>query len=209
MSWNKDNYTKEGFFYVGLKKDWEYILYRFYSKGLGDLIYNTLRKIIETKDKSVWAYDAFIMCEAWLIKDKRWTDSMQNENKQFIARNWFEQRYYILRFKKKLEKFMNSNVKDKMNNLPSYSIKYRPQKSITRDPFIAMRRCAAHLKIDQKDLPKMPFHLLWHTPNVRKWERAVLGKGEWTPPKENENKPEFVSDLDKLMKDTFDIINSN
>ena len=54
--------------------------YGFYARGMGDLIYNTLRKIIETNDKSEWAYKAFEACSELLIQGKRWPDYMNQQD---------------------------------------------------------------------------------------------------------------------------------
>ena len=66
--------VKEGNWYRGPERDWEKNLYGFYPKGIGDLIYNNLRKIIETEDKSNWAYKVFDQCTVLLINGKRWPD---------------------------------------------------------------------------------------------------------------------------------------
>lgn len=68
--------VKENGWYRGPEKDWEYDLYGFYPKGLGDLIYNTLRKIIEDGDTSEWAQEAFDRCAVLLIQGKRWPDRL-------------------------------------------------------------------------------------------------------------------------------------
>lgn len=80
MSWDINKFYKEGHFYRGPQKDWEYFLYGFNPRGLGDLIYNTLRKIIETNDKSHWAYSAFQECADLLVYGKRWPDELNPPN---------------------------------------------------------------------------------------------------------------------------------
>ena len=77
--WDIKDFTKEGYFYRGIKKLWELFKYGFYPCGMGDLIYNTLRKIIETNDKSEWAHRALDECAVLLYLDKRWPDYMNEE----------------------------------------------------------------------------------------------------------------------------------
>lgn len=72
--WNKDNFYKDGLFYRSKSPQWEIDLYGFAPNGLGDLIYNTLRMIIETNDKSQFALDSFILCYDILDMGKRWPD---------------------------------------------------------------------------------------------------------------------------------------
>ena len=70
------NLKKVDGWYRGLEKEWEFKLYGFYPKGLGDLIYNNLRKIIETDDTSKWAQGIFDKCAVLLVQGKRWPDEL-------------------------------------------------------------------------------------------------------------------------------------
>ena len=78
-NWNVEEFYKEGNFYRGPEKQWELEKYGFYPRGLGDLIYNTLRVIIETDDKSEWVNDSFTQCVQLLRARKRWPDYMNKE----------------------------------------------------------------------------------------------------------------------------------
>ena len=69
-------FIKENGWYRSQEKDWELELYGFFPKGLGDLIYNNLREIIESDDKSKWAYKVFDKCIVLLIQGKRWPDEL-------------------------------------------------------------------------------------------------------------------------------------
>jgi len=71
------NLYKEDGWYRDIDHNWILEKYGFQSKGRGDLIYNNLRKIIETNDKSKWAYNVFDKCTVLLIQGKRWPDSME------------------------------------------------------------------------------------------------------------------------------------
>jgi len=64
MPWDVSNFEKHGYFYLDL------------SSGNGDLLFNTCRVIIETKDNSDWAYRSLIECIDCLDKRKRWPNYM-------------------------------------------------------------------------------------------------------------------------------------
>ena len=64
--WSKDDYIKHGYFYIAP------------GHGNGDLLYNTLRMIIETNDKSDWARTAFLEVFMCLLEGLRWPDSMEH-----------------------------------------------------------------------------------------------------------------------------------
>lgn len=74
-----DDLVKDKGWYRGLKKDWEFEAYGFYPRGLGDLIYNNLRRIIEDKDTSKWAENVFNKALVLLIQGKRWPDELDPE----------------------------------------------------------------------------------------------------------------------------------
>jgi hypothetical protein len=65
-SWSAVERTKDGLFYMG-------------PGGNGDLLYNTARKIIETDDKSEWAYSSLEAVFSSLNEGKRWPDSMSDK----------------------------------------------------------------------------------------------------------------------------------
>lgn len=117
---------KEDGWYRSSERQWEYDMYGFLPRGLGDLIYNTLRKIIETNDTSKWAYKAFDMCTVLLIQNKRWPDSMQPDQATHLD---------IIRF-----------VTKKMHKWGWIEkAKYRSQRSMTRDPWTLYYAACIHL----------------------------------------------------------------
>lgn len=88
--------------------------------GTVDIITNTLLKILEDGDKSLWAIMSFIRCALLLISHKRYPD-------EFISGHEAKSRivYYIVRaFRKIMAKF---DIKIKQG--------HRPQHDLTRDPF--------------------------------------------------------------------------
>ena len=150
-----DELVKDKGFYRGPKKEWEYEMYGFYPRGLGDLIYNTLRKIIEDDDKSPWAYAAFDKCTVLLIQGKRWPDELSPEIvNHFSILRWATKNMYKWGWIKRA--------------LP------RTQRSMTRDPWIMYYAACIHL--NKRDfiylLPQWKLYrpLLW---NLRK---ALIGE---------------------------------
>lgn len=65
-AWSAVERYKDGLFYMG-------------PGGNGDLLYNTARKILETDDKSEWAYDSLEAVFNSLDKGKRWPDDMSEK----------------------------------------------------------------------------------------------------------------------------------
>ena len=202
MSWDGTNKVKEGYFYRGPERGWELEKYGFYPRGLGDLLYNTYRMIVETNDKSDWAVKAFLKCTDLLREGKRWPDYMQDENALFIADDWFQQQASVDNYYKyKEERVVDPTIE------PVLCL-YRPQTSITRDPYIMMRRCAVHLGIDQRDLPKMPWHLILWRRKIRAWERAMRGKSNmylFFRKFTIESDKHYVQDLECFMREAYDI----
>ena len=76
MTWNKDDYVKEGYFYVkpidtdNPDQRWASQRFGVYFINLGDLIYDTMRKIKEDDDKSYWAKESLIACRD-LLKERK------------------------------------------------------------------------------------------------------------------------------------------
>ena len=80
-NWGITKLEKEGYFYRGPVKSWQIDKYGFAPRGMGDLIYNTMRKIIDESERGSWAYIALSECFWLLIDGKRWPDSM---NMQYV-----------------------------------------------------------------------------------------------------------------------------
>ena len=130
--------------------------------GTGDIIFNTLTKIILDGDRSLWAVMAFIKCAMLLIARKRWPNDL---NTGYEAPNrivWF-----ILRITKKLF--------NKPNRL------YKPQSRMSRDPFIALGACYEHLLSEETEYEDivisvfesvtLPWYLYSH--NTWQWWRRL------------------------------------
>ena len=151
--WDINEYFKEGYFYVREYESWMKP-----GEQYGDVIYDTLRKIIETKDKSDWAKISFSICRNLLWEGKRWPLYMEEE----IG----ERKEIPI-----LKRFIVNNKRQ-----------VRSQLSITRDPFIALYACAVHLEIRLEIMPKIPFWL--YSPTTWSWIRALKGKRSlYKPPK--------------------------
>lgn len=92
--------------------------------GTGDLIFNTLTKIVKDGDKSLWAIFAFIACAMLLVSHKRWPNEMNTG---------YEGKLRIVFYIRKIFKIKSKKP---------YT---RPQHDMTRDPYIALGSCYTHL----------------------------------------------------------------
>jgi hypothetical protein len=149
---------KDGDWYRDVEKQWEFDLYGFMPRGLSDLIYNNLRKIIETDDKSEWAYEVFDRCVLLLIEGKRWPDEIQEEYEEFISKN---KAHHI--FNKWLKKLGKVELR-----------KYRPHKSITRDPWVMFYAACIHL--DKRVFIHLKPQSQLYRPNLWALRKALIGE---------------------------------
>ena len=149
---------KDGDWYRGPVKQWEVDYYGFCGRGMGDLIYNNLRKIIETEDKSEWAYEVFDRCIVLLIQGKRWPDEIQDEYKEFIAKNRVH--LWVNKILKRLGKVEFE--------------KCRHQKSMTRDPWVMFYSACIYLNkrefIHLRPQPRL------YRPNLWALRKALIGE---------------------------------
>ncbi len=96
----------------------------------GDIIFNTMSKIVEDGDTSEWALYSWFECAMLLRSKKRWPDEFKKDHEApnrwvyYIYRTW---RKYILKQWKGEQKWS------------------RPQKDITRDPHYTFGDCYVHL----------------------------------------------------------------
>ncbi len=154
-SWYKDSC-----YWRNKSLDWEVANYGEPVNGKGDLISNTMMRIIEQGDKSSWAYNSLMYCQNLLRNRKRWPDRM-NQNidaKSSIQWRWSKQM-------QKLE--VNKTVK------------YRPQHHMTRDGFIYTICCAVHLdRIDIIKKVRIPWYL--YRPSVFAWRRYLIKPNKWS-----------------------------
>ena len=84
------------------------------SSNAGDLIFNTMDKVLRDSDTSDWAVDALYSCANLLIDGKRWPNRL---NQADTAKTWLQWKWYKWGLGKTV-----------------YS---RPQQTMTRDPYIA------------------------------------------------------------------------
>lgn len=183
---------EENYCWRGKPQSWKKEIWGFDPRGLGDVWYITLRMIILTNDKSIWAERALLNMLSHMMGGKRWPDEYNNEH---MARNWFEFKWTGWLYKLGLR-----NTR-----------KYRSQKSMTRDPWIMLYSCAIHLGIDPKTI-RFPQWWLYR-PKVWQWIRALKGKpniyrflDRFTPKK----RQDFVYILDQYMRNALKSLeNSN
>jgi len=86
------------------------------SGDAGDLIYNTMARVIDMGDRSNWAHESYYRCKKLLEQGKRWPNylSLASTAPNFLVW-WFCKGYT------------------------------RPQCFMTRDPYVAVIACAFHL----------------------------------------------------------------
>ena len=119
------------------------------SRDAGDLIYNTMSRIIDMEDKSEWAYISLDFCILLLFDGKRWPNRLNQDN---TAKNWFQWKWSRL-----------------LKN-GKYT---RPQTNMTRDPYIATITCAIFLGgHDYIQNIHIPIHL--YSLKTWRWRRRLI-----------------------------------
>lgn len=119
------------------------------STNAGDLIYNTMSRIIDMRDKSDWAYSALDACFLLLFDRKRWPNRLSRDD---MAKNWFQWQW---------SKFLGNG---------KYS---RPQGNMTRDPYIAVITCA--LFLDQHEvIENIHIPLYLYSRETWVWRRRLI-----------------------------------
>jgi hypothetical protein len=127
--------------------------------GTGDLIFNTLTKILMDRDLSDWAIEAFLICSDLLIERRRYPKEFLTgiETPNMIVYWW--------------------------KNLIGKKGVLKPQGRMSRDPFIALGSLYAFFmkniedegdkyRIHAKFLKvKIPFHLRYAFETMRWWKR--------------------------------------
>jgi len=119
------------------------------SGNAGDLIFNTMYKIMQDGDYSDWAYSALTACADLLRSGKRWPDRLTRDD---TAKNWLQWKWDMLRKNRR------------------YS---RPQQVLTRDPFIAVY--AAAFKMNRWQLIEVvtvPWYL--YRPTLWNWRKYIM-----------------------------------
>lgn len=158
-------FYKENHFYRKKSSDYENMVYGQIVDSKGDLIFNTLSKIIDDNDTSEWARLAFMMCGGLLECRMRWPHCMNQPND---SKNWIQWRW--------------SQALRRLNIRKTEM--YRPQKSITRDPFYPFFYLC--IKFGRKDLIKevtLPFYL--YRREIWRWRRRLI----------KDNSPDYVKRL--------------
>ena len=155
---NCEVYYKEGGFYRGIEKQWQVDRYGFHPRALFDLIYVTMRKIIDEDDHSEWAYEALEKCADLLVNGIRYPDEYRPAN---MAKNRIDEAVSKVMYKLGITKYQ----------------KYGPNCKLTRDPYIYFY--AACVMLDRKQFisaVKIPWYL--YRPNTWRWRKYLItGEG--------------------------------
>lgn len=98
--------------------------------GTGDLIFNTLSKIVEDEDTSKWAFYSWLSCAGLLMDRKRWPNEFNAGTEAWNRWVWYPYIWITKRNKRKWT---------------------RPQSDMTRDPYHTFGDCYAHLYGTQEE----------------------------------------------------------
>lgn len=140
--------------------DWDIKEYGERGVSKGDCIFNTLVRIIDQDDRSEWADKAIDRCVELLKLRLRWPMGLNSHND---ARNRIDEYWSKL--------LHELNIRD-------YH-KFRPQKSITRDPFVPLYYLAVlRNRINIIKELRIPIHL--YTPTVFSWRRYLIKPNWWS-----------------------------
>ena len=121
-------FHKDSYFYRRSDPPWAIRLYRKNTWDKGDLLSNTLKKIIDDEDFSEWAYISLGMCFGLLKEGKRWPDpfSQDIDCKTIACFYWQKIKFQALKLAERLKA-------DKIAN--SIHCKFGLQKNPSRDPW--------------------------------------------------------------------------
>jgi len=142
---------KDGYFYRHNDPSWALRVRGADSKSKGDLIFNTLKKIIDDEDRSEWAYLSLMSCKMLLLDGKRWPDTMNQEGD---CRGW------ICFFAQKIREMLKFKA-----------WRHGHQKCMSRDPWI-MFFVASFLMNRFVNFELKPQWRLYR-PNVWRWMKYL------------------------------------
>ena len=171
------NWYKDGYYWRHPDPPWALEVRGADSKSKGDVIFNTLSRIVDQEDRSEWAYLALMSCRGLLIGGKRWPDPFNQEG---------DCRGHICHYWQKLRKALKCK-----------HWRHGPQRNLTRDPWILFY--VASYKMNRFDNFNLKPHWRLFRPNIWAWMK-YLRKGDrrylktyyrWTFP----NKREYVQRL--------------
>lgn len=176
---------KDGNFWRKAGEPWEKTLRGIYTHGLGDLIYNTLSKIVDDNDTSDWAYDALDACYNLLLCGQRWPDRLNGiESKNYLHWRWSRVVYKVAHQRGNKWSYLNGFGKIVVKLGYKNVQKYRPQGNMTRDPFAAFDAACLHLGMSQLiEFVPIPLHL--YTPQVWKNRNRLI----------NDDRPQWIQRL--------------
>ena len=125
----------------------------------GDCLFNSLTRILDQNDHSDWADKCIETCSNLLKERKRWCEELNDSND---AKNRIDEYW--------------SKLMHKWGFRDHH--KYRPQKSITRDPWIALYVVAVDRDRRGLLLNKPPWWL--RTPTFAAWRKHLIKPNKWS-----------------------------
>jgi hypothetical protein len=155
----KPDWYKDGLFWRDMSGEWARRRYGFDSNGKGDVISNTMMKIIHHDDRSPEAYESLESCKQLLLNHRRWPRRMNHahDSKNRIDLWWGKFLHWI-------------KIRD--------YIPYRWSSGMTRDPYIFFY--VACILLDREEWireVKMPIYI-W-LPGVWAWRKTLYKRNWW------------------------------
>ena len=150
----KHTWEKQGYLWIKIDNG---------HRTYGDIIFNTMSKIVEDNDTSEWALYSWFECAGLLLQDKRWPDEFKKDNEAPNRWLWYPYKWVTHWGKRKWS---------------------RPQSDITRDPHYTFGDCYTHLYGHHGELINGFMTILYH--NIKlpwfvwrysfyRWKRRLKG----------------------------------
>ena len=203
-----DDLIKTDLGYIGPVKGWETSVYRLIKgipSGISDWIYNQCRMIMQTEDKSPWAYLVLKMCISLLETPSRWPIHLQieiPENRQCKTRLCSFYNKYKFKLLKWIGIYKWLDNKESKLAKKAYQwsrVKLRSRNDMTKDPYIAVFACAMFLgKLNVIEEISIPYYL--YRPSTWSWHRYLKD-----PTEENWDKYDIT--YDHQVKSSLEFVN--
>lgn len=167
----------DGLFWRHHDPEWAIKLRGADSQSKGDVIFNTLKRIIDQEDFSRWAYNSFEECGSLLIQGKRWPDRMNQHDdcKGWICFYWQKIKFFVYKQAEKVYKRSGNKTAKRVMN--AIHCKHGHQKNVTRDGWTMLFVAASKMNRAQFFHIKVRPGRLWR-PNWMRWIK-YLRTGDW------------------------------
>jgi hypothetical protein len=153
-SLNNELWYKEGNFWRKASPQWEIDDYGEAINSKGDLISNTMMKIVADGDKTDWAYAALNDCMILLKDGRRWPSRMDQDCDALTRLEWRQSQWMYRRGR-------------------TEHVRYRPQQNMTRDPYVFFYVACVYLGLPELiEEVMIPWYL--YRPGVWAWRKCLI-----------------------------------